>query len=120
MPSTLLFSLSNTSGTIIKLIFSIYASIILLIYLFPLLDCPCDRNENFYGPDTIRVSTINRNGRNDIDVPIYVQPINDPPVINTPPFVVLDDMSDGVLIFGEHRDKFDFIVDPDLSSFPGI
>ncbi|KAL0388814.1 UNVERIFIED_CONTAM: protein GAMETE EXPRESSED 2 [Sesamum radiatum] len=76
-------------------------------------------NENFYGGDTIRVSTINRNGRNDIDVPIYVQPINDPPVINIPSFVILDGMSDGVLIFGERRDKIDFIGDPDLLNFPG-
>ncbi|KAL2229739.1 UNVERIFIED_CONTAM: Protein GAMETE EXPRESSED 2 [Sesamum indicum] len=76
-------------------------------------------NENFYGGDTIRVSTINRNGRNDIDVPIYVQPINDPPVINIPSFVILDRMSDGVVIFGERRDKIDFIGDPDLLNFPG-
>ncbi|KAK4425879.1 protein GAMETE EXPRESSED 2 [Sesamum alatum] len=76
-------------------------------------------NENFYGGDTIRVSTINRNGRNDIDVPIYVQPINDPPVINIPSFVILDGMNDGVLIFGEQRDNFDFIGDPDLLNFPG-
>ncbi|KAL0414762.1 UNVERIFIED_CONTAM: protein GAMETE EXPRESSED 2 [Sesamum radiatum] len=76
-------------------------------------------NENFYGGDTIRVSTINRNGRNDIDVPIYVQPINDPPVINIPSFVILDGMSDGLLIFGERRDKIDFIGDPDLLNFPG-
>ncbi|KAL0376426.1 UNVERIFIED_CONTAM: protein GAMETE EXPRESSED 2 [Sesamum calycinum] len=76
-------------------------------------------DENFYGGDTIRVSTINRNGRNDIDVPIYVQPINDPPVINIPSFVILDGMSDGVLIFGERRDKIDFIGDPDLLNFPG-
>ncbi|KAG8369910.1 hypothetical protein BUALT_Bualt14G0062500 [Buddleja alternifolia] len=76
-------------------------------------------NENFYGPDTIRVSTINRNGRNDIDVPIDVQPINDPPVISVPSFVIVDEMSDGVLIFGEERREFGFVGDPDLLNFPG-
>ncbi|GFQ03406.1 protein gamete expressed 2 [Phtheirospermum japonicum] len=76
-------------------------------------------NENFYGGDTIRVSTINKNGKNDINVPIYVQPINDPPIINIPSFIILDDMRDGILIFGDQTDKFDFIADPDLQNFPG-
>ncbi|KAL7104906.1 hypothetical protein ACP275_07G011600 [Erythranthe tilingii] len=76
-------------------------------------------NENFYGEDIIRVSTINRNGKNEIEIPIYVQPINDPPVVNTPSFVILDNMNDGILIFGQLRDEFDFIEDPDLRNFPG-
>ncbi|GER52166.1 gamete expressed 2 [Striga asiatica] len=76
-------------------------------------------NANFCGPDIIRVSTMNKNGRNDLDVPIYVQPINDPPLINIPSFIVMDDLSDGVLIFGERGGKFDFIVDPDVENFPG-
>ncbi|XP_012828126.1 PREDICTED: LOW QUALITY PROTEIN: protein GAMETE EXPRESSED 2 [Erythranthe guttata] len=78
-----------------------------------------DRNENFYGEDIIRVSTINRNGKNEIEIPIYVQPINDPPVVNTPSFVILDNMNDGILIFGQLSDEFDFIEDPDLRNFPG-
>lgn len=77
------------------------------------------RNQDFYGADVIRVSTINKNGRNDIDVPIYVLPINDPPVINTPSFVILDDTSDGVLVFGKQGRNFNFIEDPDLLNFPG-
>ncbi|KAH6831907.1 hypothetical protein C2S53_012782 [Perilla frutescens var. hirtella] len=76
-------------------------------------------SQDFYGADMIRVSTVNKNGRNDIDVPIFVQPINDPPVINIPSFVVLHDMSDGVLVFGAHSDKLNFIDDPDLQNFPG-
>ncbi|XP_012857050.1 PREDICTED: protein GAMETE EXPRESSED 2-like [Erythranthe guttata] len=76
-------------------------------------------NENFYGEDIIRVSTINRNGKNEIEIPIYVQPINDPPVVNTPSFVILDNMNDGILIFGQLSDEFDFIEDPDLRNFPG-
>ncbi|KAL3648666.1 hypothetical protein CASFOL_005069 [Castilleja foliolosa] len=75
-------------------------------------------NENFYGGDTIRVSTINKNGKNDINVPIYVQPINDPPIINIPPFVVLDEIRDGILIFGDRTKKLDYIVDTDLQDFP--
>ncbi|XP_051127578.1 protein GAMETE EXPRESSED 2 [Andrographis paniculata] len=73
-------------------------------------------NENFYGSDTLRISAINRNGRNDVHIPIFVNPINDPPVINIPPFIVLDNLSDGMLIF---HSKVDFIADPDLRNFPG-
>ncbi|KAK4477843.1 hypothetical protein RD792_017106 [Penstemon davidsonii] len=76
-------------------------------------------NENFYGDATILVSTTNKNGRNDLDVPIYVHPINDPPIINIPSFVILKETSDGVLIFGGKRDEFNFITDPDLLHFPG-
>ncbi|KAL3812927.1 hypothetical protein ACJIZ3_014195 [Penstemon smallii] len=76
-------------------------------------------NENFYGDATILVSTINKNGRNDLDVPIYVHPINDPPIMNLPSFVILKETSDGVLIFGGKRDEFNFITDPDLLHFPG-
>lgn len=61
---------------------------------------------------------MNKNGRNDIDVPIYVQPINDPPVINVPPFLILDDLTDGILIF-DRRDNSISIGDPDLVNFPG-
>ncbi|KAL8546414.1 hypothetical protein ACS0TY_006225 [Phlomoides rotata] len=74
---------------------------------------------DFYGPDVIGVSTINRNGRNDIDVPIFVQPINDPLVINTPSFVIMNDTSDGVLVFGKQGRNFKFIEDPNLLNFSG-
>ncbi|KZV31138.1 protein GAMETE EXPRESSED 2-like [Dorcoceras hygrometricum] len=76
-------------------------------------------NKNFYGSDAIRISSTNRNGENTIDVPLYVQPINDPPVINVPSYIILDEKSDGVLIFGGQNAKMDFVTDPDIVYFPG-
>lgn len=70
----------------------------------------------------MRVSTVNRNGKNHIEVPILVEPINDPPSIYVPEFVILEDkkQSEEVLIFNRERDKFNFSVwDPDLI-FPGM
>ncbi|XP_059632750.1 protein GAMETE EXPRESSED 2 [Cornus florida] len=78
--------------------------------------------ENFSGDDTIQVSTMNKNGVNDLNVPIFVEPINDPPFINIPEYVILEKKSneEGVLIFDRQRDKFDFCIgDPDLLNFPG-
>ncbi|KAL2464204.1 Protein GAMETE EXPRESSED 2 [Forsythia ovata] len=74
---------------------------------------------NFYGADILRISTINKNGKNNLDVPVYVQPINDPPFINVPSFVILDEKHDEAPIFGRQRENFDFIGDPDLLNFPG-
>lgn len=82
--------------------------------------CLWIRKENFYGADTLRISTINKNGKNDLNVPVYVQPINDPPFINVPSFVILDEKNDEAPIFARQRDKFDFIGDPDLQNFPGM
>ncbi|GMP76486.1 hypothetical protein CsSME_00033135 [Camellia sinensis var. sinensis] len=78
-------------------------------------------NENFCGDDTIHVSTMNRNGVNDLDVPIFVEPINDPPFINVPDFIILEKKNNqGLLIFDRQRDKFDFSIgDPDLFNYPG-
>ncbi|XP_073308626.1 protein GAMETE EXPRESSED 2 [Primulina huaijiensis] len=75
--------------------------------------------ENFYGADAIRISSKNRNGENTIDVPLYVQPINDPPVINLPSYLILEEKSDGALIFGGQSVKLDFVTDPDIVDFPG-
>ncbi|CAH9065424.1 unnamed protein product [Cuscuta europaea] len=77
-------------------------------------------NGNFSGSDVITVSTRNRNGKNDLDIPIYVEPINDPPFINVPPYVFLDQSVDEELVFDSQKDKFDvFIGDPDALNFPG-
>ncbi|KAH7842189.1 hypothetical protein Vadar_002493 [Vaccinium darrowii] len=79
-------------------------------------------NENFTGNDTIHVSSMNGNGVNNIDVPIFVEPINDPPFINVPKLIVLGEKNDeeGLLIFDRSRNKFDFSIgDPDLVNFPG-
>ncbi|KAI3756584.1 hypothetical protein L1987_56406 [Smallanthus sonchifolius] len=78
-------------------------------------------NANFSGYDIIAITTINPNGKAHLDVPIFVEPVNDPPVINVPKFIILEnDKEDkGFLIFERQRDKFNFsIEDPDLLSFP--
>ncbi|KAL1807376.1 hypothetical protein ACET3Z_024366 [Daucus carota] len=78
-------------------------------------------DENFYGDDVMRVSTVNRNGMNHIEVPILVEPINDPPSIYAPEFIIFKEKKsdEEVLIFDRERDKFNFSVwDPDLI-FPG-
>ncbi|XP_031396254.1 protein GAMETE EXPRESSED 2 isoform X2 [Punica granatum] len=78
-------------------------------------------NENFSGGDTIRVSSWNKNGKNDLDIPMFVEPINDPPFICAPGFIILNYRSDDKsLIFDRERDEFDFFVgDPDVPHFPG-
>ncbi|XP_068483450.1 protein GAMETE EXPRESSED 2 [Phaseolus vulgaris] len=77
-------------------------------------------NENFYGGDTIQVSTRNKNGVNSLGVPIFVDPINDPPFIRAPYFIILRSNEDETLIFDQDKDKFDFFIgDPDLLTFPG-
>ncbi|KAF7837800.1 protein GAMETE EXPRESSED 2 [Senna tora] len=77
-------------------------------------------NENFCGEDAIRISTKNKNGMNALDVPILVDPINDPPFIRVPYLIILRSNTDESLIFDREEDKFDFFVgDPDLLTFPG-
>ncbi|GMH08294.1 hypothetical protein Nepgr_010134 [Nepenthes gracilis] len=79
-------------------------------------------NENFYGEDTIKISTSNNNGVNDLNVSVFVEPVNDPPFIHTPDYILLEDNGheNGSLIYDQKRDKFEFLVgDPDLSNFPG-
>ncbi|MCD7455627.1 hypothetical protein HAX54_028836 [Datura stramonium] len=77
-------------------------------------------NENFYGTDTIHVSTLNKNGKNNLDIPILVEPINDPPLINLPPFVIMDQGSEEVSIFTRDRNKSAiFVGEPDLLHYPG-
>ncbi|KAF8017474.1 hypothetical protein BT93_H2599 [Corymbia citriodora subsp. variegata] len=77
-------------------------------------------NQNFSGEDIIRVSARNRNGKNDLDIPMVVEPINDPPFFQVPEFVILKFNGDEALIFDRKRDKFDFFAgDPDFLHFPG-
>lgn len=79
------------------------------------------RNENFYGRDIIQVSTRNKNGVNSLGVPIFVDPINDPPIIIAPYFIILRSNEEETLIFDKEKDKFDFFIrDPDLLTFPGM
>ncbi|KAE9455197.1 hypothetical protein C3L33_12904, partial [Rhododendron williamsianum] len=79
-------------------------------------------NENFCGDDMIHVSTMNENGVNHVDVPIFVEPMNDSPFISVPKLVVLGEKNDeeGLLVFDRQTNKFDFSIgDPDLINFPG-
>ncbi|KAF6176765.1 hypothetical protein GIB67_031576 [Kingdonia uniflora] len=79
-------------------------------------------NKNYYGNDMIRVSTTNKNGIHDSHIPVVVEPINDPPFIHVPDFIILPKKGkkDGSLIFDKQRDKFEFSVgDPDHFTFPG-
>ncbi|XP_061994150.1 protein GAMETE EXPRESSED 2 isoform X2 [Rosa rugosa] len=77
-------------------------------------------NENFCGYDTIRLTTRNRNGVNDLHIPVFVEPINDPPFIHAPEFIILKSNEDESLIYDRETDKFQFYIgDPDLLAFPG-
>ncbi|KAF9679120.1 hypothetical protein SADUNF_Sadunf07G0107000 [Salix dunnii] len=77
-------------------------------------------SENFYGDDAIHVSASNKNGKNELDVPVSVEPVNDPPVIKVPKFITLKSNEDESLIFDKEIDKFEFSVgDPDLLGYPG-
>ncbi|CAI8590125.1 unnamed protein product [Vicia faba] len=77
-------------------------------------------NENFYGADNIQVSAKNKNGVNSLSVPLLVDPINDPPYITVPYFIILRSDEDERLIFDKNKDKFNFYIgDPDLLTFPG-
>lgn len=80
------------------------------------------RNEDFYGNDIIKIYAMSRSGREDAQVPIFVEPINDPPVILAPESIFLGGKKsiEGYQIFDKQRDPFESsIVEPDLQSFPG-
>ncbi|KAJ8770463.1 hypothetical protein K2173_017954 [Erythroxylum novogranatense] len=78
-------------------------------------------NDNFSGEDVIRISASNTNGKNNLDVPVYVEPINDPPFINVPKLIVLrNNGDDQQQIFDKDGDNLEVSVgDPDLLNFPG-
>lgn len=55
-----------------------------------------------------------------LDISVSVKPVNDPPFISVPEFIILRFGEDKSLIFNKKRDKFNFFVgDPDLRYFPG-
>lgn len=67
------------------------------------------------------MSTRNRNGVNNLDVPVFVEPINDPPFIHAPEYIILKSNEDKSLIYDREKDKFEFCIgDPDLLAFPGM
>lgn len=56
-----------------------------------------------------------------MDVQLFVDPINDPPFIHVPEFIILKSNEDESLIYDPERDKFEFSIgDPDLDGFPGM
>ncbi|KAM0880710.1 hypothetical protein ACQ4PT_033404 [Festuca glaucescens] len=80
------------------------------------------RNEDFYGDDIIMLSAKNRNGIEDSKLHIFVEPINDPPVILAPKSIFLGgkESREGYQIFDKQRDPFEFsIVEPDLRRYLG-
>ncbi|CAN6204506.1 unnamed protein product [Urochloa humidicola] len=79
-------------------------------------------NEDFYGNDVIELHAMNRNGVQDAQIPIFVEPINDRPVILAPRSIFLggNESKNGHQIYDKSRDTFPFsIFEPDLRNFPG-
>ncbi|XP_073117984.1 protein GAMETE EXPRESSED 2 isoform X2 [Elaeis guineensis] len=79
-------------------------------------------NDNFYGQDIINLYAMNKNGIQDAHVPVFVEPINDPPIINAPKFIFLGkkEATDGLQIFDKQRDVFEFLIsDLDIFNFSG-
>ncbi|XP_052620731.1 protein GAMETE EXPRESSED 2 isoform X1 [Lactuca sativa] len=77
---------------------------------------------NFSGEDTVKVTTMNKHGKYDWDIPVIVNPRNDPPFINVPEFILLENVTkdEGFLIFDRQRDNFNFSIgDPDHLHFTG-
>lgn len=65
---------------------------------------------------------MNKNGIQDARVPIIVEPINDPPFIRAPEYVILEKKGSAEYsqIVGKQA-LFEFSVeDPDLLNFPGM
>nr|XP_043630504.1 protein GAMETE EXPRESSED 2 [Erigeron canadensis] len=78
--------------------------------------------DDFSGTDSIRLSAISLYGTRDLEIPIFVEAINEPPFIDVPKFIILDNMTEdkGFLIFDKDRDNFNFSVgDPDYLHFSG-
>ncbi|OVA13441.1 Filamin/ABP280 repeat-like [Macleaya cordata] len=77
-------------------------------------------NANFCGDDVIKASMMNKNGIHDTHVPLFVEPINDPPFIHVPEFIILEKGNPYSSRIFEDTDKFEFAVgDPDIFCFPG-
>lgn len=50
-----------------------------------------------------------------------MEPVNDPPFIQVPEYIVLNATGDESLIFKRERDKFNFSIgDPDMHKYPGM
>ncbi|XP_071730857.1 protein GAMETE EXPRESSED 2 [Rutidosis leptorrhynchoides] len=90
-------------------------------YAFQLLKY-IGKEERFNGKDNITLSITSASGKKELNIPMYIQPINDPPYIIVPKFIIVDnDKNDkGFLIFDKQRDKFNVSIgDPDLHHYSG-
>ncbi|KAL8171421.1 hypothetical protein V2J09_023225 [Rumex salicifolius] len=79
-------------------------------------------NENFFGEDIIRITIRNENAANDVYITVSVDPVNDPPYIRAPEYIVLEYNGEGKgsSIYKKEKDEFEFMIgDPDFSNFPG-
>jgi hypothetical protein len=80
------------------------------------------RNEDFYGNDVIMLYAMSRNGIQDAQLPVVVEPINDPPMILAPKSIFLGGKEswEGYKVFDKNRDEFNFsVVEVDLRNYPG-
>ncbi|CAI9291695.1 unnamed protein product [Lactuca saligna] len=57
---------------------------------------------NFSGEDTIRITTMNKHGKHDLDIPVIVNPRNDPPFINIIEFIMLENATEDDIHFPGH------------------
>ncbi|CAI9271808.1 unnamed protein product [Lactuca saligna] len=57
---------------------------------------------NFSGEDTVRVTTMNKHGKHDLDIPVIVNPRNDPPFINILEFIMLENVTEDDIHFPGH------------------
>ncbi|KAL4273788.1 hypothetical protein GQ457_13G023460 [Hibiscus cannabinus] len=62
----------------------------------------------------------NRNGVTDLDVQVVVDPINDPPYVHVPEFIMLNNTGDESLLFNKETYRFRISIgDPDVLNYPG-
>ncbi|CAI9268797.1 unnamed protein product [Lactuca saligna] len=57
---------------------------------------------NFSGEDTVRVTTMNKHGKHDLDIPVIVNPRNGPPFINILEFIMLENVTEDDIHFPGH------------------
>ncbi|CAI9285352.1 unnamed protein product [Lactuca saligna] len=57
---------------------------------------------NFSGEDIVRVTTMNKHGKHDLDTPVVVNPRNDPPFIDVLEFIMLENVTEDDIHFPGH------------------
>ncbi|CAN6449712.1 unnamed protein product [Victoria cruziana] len=80
-------------------------------------------NKNFFGRDVLSMSLKNRYGVRYAQVPILVEPVNDPPYVTAPKYVLLkgEGFNNGTQIYDKEADNFELSIgDPDSIYFSDI